>query len=107
MTTTTPAIPDAETQAVTQEIAQRINGVYLINGHFVKMDTAITDGTITVDMTRRGFGDIDDCAIRVTLTLSAPESIPPAPVPDVIEPRSAALLEIWAPTRPDQPLDAA
>ena len=38
---------------------------------------------------------------------SATRKTPPPDLPDTIEPRSAALLEIWAPNPADQPVDAA
>ena len=109
--TTTTTEPDAALSAlkgpITQHIAETLTGIPQINGHFIKITTDINnDNEITLELTRRRFGG-DDCAVRVTLTISDPQDTTPADLPDTIEPRSAALLEIWAPHRSDQPLDAA
>ena len=109
MTTTTE--PDAALNSlkgpITQYIAKTLTGIPKIRDHFIKIDPTVkTDDEVILVLTRRRFGG-DDCAVRVTLTISDPEEVPPADLPDTIEPRSAALLEIWAPHRSDQPLDAA
>ena len=100
------AVADLKRQ-ITQHFEKLLTGYHQINGHFIKITTDINkEDEITLELTRRRF-DGDDCAVRVTLTLSDPEDTPPAPVPDTIDPRSAALLEIWAPGPSDQPRDAA
>lgn len=114
MTTTTTQPAEKATAAlnslkepITQYIAETLTGIPQINGHFIKITTDLNkEDQITLELTRRRFGG-DDCAVRVTLTVSDPQDIPPAALPDEIEPRSAALLEIWAPGPSDQPLDAA
>lgn len=97
---TTNTDPDAAAlaalkQQITRHFAGLLTGTHLINWHFIKTTTAIDDGTITADLTRRRFGG-DDCATRITLTVSDPETIPPADLPDDISPRTTALLELWA-----------
>lgn len=100
---------------ITQHVAETLAGIHKINGHFIKIDPTVkTDNEITLELTRRRFGG-DDCAVRVTLTINDPQDTTPAALPDTIEPRSAALLEIWAPSQAmhiarateDPPKDAA
>ena len=108
-TTTEPSAADLNSLKgpITQYIADTLTGIPQINGHFIKIDPTVkTDDEVILVLTRRRFGG-DDCAVRVTLTISDPQDTTPADLPDTIEPRSAALLEVWAPSRPDQPLDAA
>jgi len=98
--TTTPdtdaaAVGDLK-RVITQHLAHTIAGMDRIAGHFVLIKTDVEDaGTITATLTRRRFAG-DDCATRITLTLTDPIVIEPADLPQDISPRTTALLELWA-----------
>jgi hypothetical protein len=106
------AIPDIPSEidnavitAITNHLARALTGMHRVGSNFVRIDGTADHNDVTLELTRRRF-DGDDCAVRVVLTITSSEVIPPAELPQDISAHTQALLDVWAHDDPG-PGDAA